>query len=96
MPRYFKVEKIDLSCHGMASYSPLTVLGIKQITLGPCCLCPYTVELSSGVSVMTPNCVRLAPNGTNLGLFKIGFSTFYFAESKCTETDYKESQMFPI
>ena len=33
------------------------------------------------------NWVRLAPNGTNLGLFKISFSTFWLAETKCTETD---------
>ena len=36
---------------------------------------------------------RLAPNGTNLGLFKISFSTFWLAERKCTETDLKKSQI---
>ena len=31
---------------------------------------------------LPPNWVRLAPNGTNLGLFKIRFSTFWLAELK--------------
>ena len=43
-----------------------------------------------------PNWVRLAPNGTNLGLFKISFSTFWLGEPKCTETDLKKSQNCPI
>ena len=34
-----------------------------------------------------PHWVRLTPNGTNLGLFKISFSTFWLGEPKCIETD---------
>ena len=33
----------------------------------------------SGMSGLEPECVRLAPDGTNLGLFKISFSTFSLA-----------------
>ena len=36
------------------------------------------------------------PNGINLGLLKICFSTFWLAEPKCTETDLKKSQIYPI
>ena len=32
----------------------------------------------------------------NLGLFKISFSTFWRPASKCTETDLKKSQICPI
>ena len=42
------------------------------------------------------NLVRLAPNATNLGLFKISFSTFWRTAPKCTETDLKKSQICPI
>ena len=38
----------------------------------------------SGMSKFSPNWFRLAPNGTNLGLFKISFSTFWLGEPKCT------------
>ena len=40
--------------------------------------------------------VRLAQNGTNLGLFKISFSTFWLGEPKCTETDLNKPQICPI
>ena len=50
----------------------------------------YFTAAQYGVSGLLPNWVRLAPNGTNLGLFKISFSTF------CTETDLKKSQICPI
>ena len=40
--------------------------------------------------------VRLSPNGINLGLFKIRFSTFWLTEPKCTETDLKKSQSCTI
>ena len=43
-----------------------------------------------------PNWVRLAPNGTNLGFFKINFSTFWLFEPKCTEIDLQKSQICPI
>ena len=49
-----------------------------------------------GCQIWHPKWVRLAPNGTNLGLFKISFSTFSLAKPKCTETDLKKSQIFPI
>ena len=45
---------------------------------------------------LAPNWVRLAPNGTNLGLLKISFSTFWRPAPKCTETDLKKSQICPI
>ena len=32
----------------------------------------------------------------NLGVFKISFSTFWLAEPKCTETDLKKYQIYPI
>ena len=35
-------------------------------------------------------CVRLTPNWTNVGLFKISFSTFWLGEPKCTATDLKK------
>ena len=38
--------------------------------------------------VCHPMWVILAPNGTNLGLFKISSSTFWLGEPKCTETDF--------
>ena len=47
-----------------------------------------------------PNWVGLAPNGTNLALLKISFSTFWLGEPKCTETDHKKvpdlSHLVPI
>ena len=33
---------------------------------------------------------EIAPNGINLGLFKISFSTFWLDEPKCTESDLKK------
>ena len=49
-----------------------------------------------GWQIWLQNWVRLAPNGTNVGLFKISFSTFWLTEPKCTETDLKKSQICPI
>ena len=40
--------------------------------------------------------VKLTQNRTNLGLFKISFSTFWLAEPNCTETDLKKSKICPI
>ena len=45
---------------------------------------------------LAPKRVRLAPNGTNLGLFKISFCAFWLDEPKCTETDLKKSKICPI
>ena len=45
---------------------------------------------------MAQNGVRLVPNGTNLGILKISFSTFWLAEPKCTETDLQNSQICSI
>ena len=42
-------------------------------------------SLDQKYHIWQSNWVRLAPNGTNLGLFKISFSTFWLAETKCTE-----------
>ena len=43
------------------------------------------VNINRGCHIWHPNLVRLAPNGTNLGLFKISDSN----REKCTETDLK-------
>ena len=51
---------------------------------------------NQGGQIWHPNWVRLAPNGTNLGIFKISFSTFWLAEPKCTEADLKKSQICAI
>ena len=48
-----------------------------------------------GCQIWHPSWLRLAPNGTNLGLFKISFSTFWLAEPKFTETDLKKPQICP-
>ena len=68
---------------------------------------PWRTQFSNTSVVMTcqvltrdvevgKNCVKLAPNGKNLRLFKISFSTFWLGEPKCTETDLKKSQICPI
>ena len=44
------------------------------------------------MSDLGQNWTRLTLNGTNLGLFKIIFSTFWLGEPKCTETDLKKSR----
>ena len=62
----------------------------KVIQVTSCDVC------TSWVSSFAPDWVRLAPNGTNLWLFKISFSTFWLSEPKCTETDLKKSQICPI
>ena len=60
-------------------------------------LIPFAANLTQfGCQICHPKWVRLAPNGTNLGLFKISFSTFWLAEPKCTETDLKKSQICRI
>ena len=41
-----------------------------------------------------PNWVRLAPNGTNMGLLKISFITIWLAEPKCKETYLKKSHSY--
>ena len=57
-------------------------------------------RMVSRMSCLNLMLVRLALNGTNLGLFKISFSTFwrpaksYPSESKCTETDLKKICFF--
>ena len=61
----------------------------------------YTSSLSdttatTACQIWHTNWVRLAPNGTKQGLFKISFSTFWLAEPKCNETDLKKSQICPI
>ena len=38
----------------------------------------------------------MPPNGTNLGLFKISFSTCWRPAPKCTESDLKKSHICPI
>ena len=54
------------------------------------------VPRGTGMSGSALNLVRLAPDGTNVGLFKISFSTFWLGEPKCTDTDLKQSQICPI
>ena len=51
--------------------------------------------VTSDVTISHRDVVTLAPNGTNMGLFKISFSTFWLVEPKCTETDPKNSEMCP-
>ena len=48
------------------------------------------------MSIVPPNWARLASNGTNLGLLKINFSTFWLGEPKCTETYLKSPQFVPF
>ena len=48
------------------------------------------------MSNLTPKWTRLDQNVTNPGLLQIRFSTFWFGQTKCTETDLKKSQMEPI
>ena len=49
-----------------------------------------------GRQIWHQNWVILAPNGTNLGLFKDQFQYIWLGEPKCTETDPKKSQICPI
>ena len=71
------------------NWSVISVTGQSDI--------PGLAELRvSGMSNWHPNRVRLAPNGTNLGVFKISFSTFWLAEPKCTETDLKNFKFVPF
>ena len=45
------------------------------------------LSLEQGCQIWHPDWVRLAPNGTNLGILKIIFSTFWLVEPICTERD---------
>ena len=56
----------------------------------------YNCHSATGESGLDINYVRWDPNGTNMRLFKISFSTFWRAAPKCTETDLKKSQICPI
>ena len=52
----------------------------------PCSMSPLAVfAVSPAMSGVAPNWVRLASNGTNLGLLKLSFSTFWLTGSKCSE-----------
>ena len=57
-------------------------------------LCTWSNTLH-GCQILHPNGVRLAPNGTNLGLFKISFSTFWFV-LRSVSVHFKKSQIYPI
>ena len=57
---------------------------------------PNLVRFTPNLVRFAPNLVRFAPNNTNLGLFRISFSTFWLGEPKCTETDPKKSKIWPI
>ena len=52
--------------------------------------------VNTGMAGVAQNRVSLAPNGPNMGLFKISFSTFWLAKPKGTETDLKKSHICPI
>ena len=54
------------------------------------------VDPEQGCQIWHPIWVRLASNGTNLGLFKISFSTFWLGEPQCTETDLKQIRFVPF
>ena len=65
------------------------------LAVSPAVTLVVSLCLSLGCQTWHPNWVRLTPSGTNLGLFKIRFSTFWLAESKCTENDLKKFQICP-
>ena len=54
----------------------------------------HTHRILSNLSSNSLNQIRWTPNGTNLRLFKISFSTFWLAEPKCSETDLKKCPRF--
>ena len=56
---------------------------------------PFNMTQQGYQPGLAPNWVILAPNRTNLGLFKISFSTFWL-EPKYTESDLRKSQICPI
>ena len=51
------------------------------------------LSMYQGCQIWHSNWVRLATNGTNLGLYKISFSTFWIGKPKCTETDLKNTKI---
>ena len=54
------------------------------------------IHLHQGCQIWLLNWVRLAQNGTNMGLLKIIFSIFWLGEPKYTKIDLKKSQFSPI
>ena len=50
----------------------------------------------TGMSNLASILCQIGPKVTNLGVFKISFSTFWLGEPKCTGTDLKKSQICPI
>ena len=84
-------EKIDRKQQKLEYFQPRP----RQLTDWHYCvkLILACLEHERGCQVWVQNQVILAPNGTNLGLFKISFSTFWLGEPKCTETDLKKSQI---
>ena len=47
------------------------------------------------MSILPPNWVRLAPNGTNLGLFKISFSIFVLFGANLTQFGFQICDPWP-
>ena len=69
----------------------------NEQTASPPVLYLFTTYVhSSGMVGLAPKWVRLVTNRTNLGLFKIGFNTFWLGNPKWTETDLKESMISHI
>ena len=74
-------------------WKSLTVFILKtsqEIAVVCVCIVDIYSSFKSGVSRSAPNWVRLVPIETNLGLFKISFSTF------CLLNFLKKSQICPI
>ena len=55
-------------------------------------LATWSLEISG----LAPKLIRLVPKGTNLGLFKISFSTYWLAEPKCTKLIFKSPRLIPL
>ena len=85
------VEHIDKRLTLMYRYP---ILLDKQQEIADCQT--DTIDTKVRMSGVALNWVRLALNGTNLGIFKISFSTFWLIKSKRTESDLKKSQICHI
>ena len=61
--------------------SPDLCLIVKNLLISKLCPLSSSVSEVQGGHIWHPNWVRLASNGTNLGLFKISFSRLHFGSS---------------
>ena len=67
---------VDMSTCVSLSNATIKIAKIYNLETPPLLWLPSRMDLVTGMLVVAPNWVRLVPNGTNLGLFKISFSTF--------------------